>query len=194
MVSRFTMIPASQAATSRPPKRGATATTTPATTSTTPTAYMACCAVPGTIPSTQGAKYRGQSTSRLANLSSPNRTGASVNAARRSRNAWWAGSDGNARPAGRAPDTSVAMTRSFYRQLSLTLEPGPKFSQPKWVLEMDDVSQPEGHISAVAALDEPTRRRLYDFVVRRPAPVSRDEAAEAVGVPRTTVAFHLDRL
>ncbi|MFD0200499.1 MULTISPECIES: helix-turn-helix domain-containing protein [Saccharothrix] len=50
------------------------------------------------------------------------------------------------------------------------------------------------HISAVAALDEPTRRRLYDFVVRRHAPVSRDEAAEAVGVPRTTVAFHLDRL
>lgn len=59
---------------------------------------------------------------------------------------------------------------------------------------MGDVSQPEGHISAVAALDEPTRRRLYDFVVRRPAPASCDEAAEAVGVPRTTVAFHLDRL
>ncbi|MGW4116253.1 helix-turn-helix transcriptional regulator [Actinosynnema sp. NPDC004786] len=50
------------------------------------------------------------------------------------------------------------------------------------------------HVSAVAALDEPTRRRLYDFVVRSAAPVSRDEAAEAVDVPRTTVAFHLDRL
>ncbi|MEU4742696.1 helix-turn-helix domain-containing protein, partial [Actinosynnema sp. NPDC023658] len=50
------------------------------------------------------------------------------------------------------------------------------------------------HVSAVAALDEPTRRRLYDFVVRSPSPVSRDEAAEAVGIPRTTVAFHLDRL
>ncbi|TQM84948.1 putative ArsR family transcriptional regulator [Saccharothrix saharensis] len=59
---------------------------------------------------------------------------------------------------------------------------------------MGDASQPEAHISAVAALDEPTRRRLYDFVVRRPAPVSRDEAAEAVGAARTTVAFHLDRL
>ncbi|NUT48662.1 MAG: hypothetical protein HOV94_15345 [Saccharothrix sp.] len=35
---------------------------------------------------------------------------------------------------------------------------------------------------------------MYDFVVRHPAPVSRDEAAEAVGAPRTTVAFHLDRL
>ncbi|QFZ19893.1 helix-turn-helix transcriptional regulator [Saccharothrix syringae] len=53
---------------------------------------------------------------------------------------------------------------------------------------------PSTHVSAVAALDEPTRRRLYDFVVRQPAPVGRDEAAEAVGVPRTTAAFHLDRL
>jgi hypothetical protein len=50
------MIPPSQAATSQPPKRGATATTIPATTSTTPTAYIACWAVPGTIPSIHGAR------------------------------------------------------------------------------------------------------------------------------------------
>ncbi|MFI0353047.1 helix-turn-helix transcriptional regulator [Actinomadura sp. 9N407] len=50
------------------------------------------------------------------------------------------------------------------------------------------------HVSAVAALDEPTRRRLYDFVARRPAPVSRDEAADALGMSRSTVVFHLDRL
>jgi predicted ArsR family transcriptional regulator len=49
-------------------------------------------------------------------------------------------------------------------------------------------------ISAVAALDEPTRRRLYEFVVGQAAPVSRDDAADAVAVPRTTVAFHLDKL
>jgi predicted ArsR family transcriptional regulator len=49
-------------------------------------------------------------------------------------------------------------------------------------------------VEAVAALAEPTRRRLYDHVVRQAAPVSRDEAATAVGVPRPTVAFHLDRL
>ncbi|MCW2700275.1 MAG: transcriptional regulator [Blastococcus sp.] len=49
-------------------------------------------------------------------------------------------------------------------------------------------------VAAVAALAEPTRRRLYDHVVRQAAPVSRDEAAVAVGVPRATVAFHLDRL
>lgn len=49
-------------------------------------------------------------------------------------------------------------------------------------------------VSAIAALDEPTRRRLYDHVVRRPGPVSRDEAAAALGLARKTVAFHLDRL
>jgi predicted ArsR family transcriptional regulator len=51
-----------------------------------------------------------------------------------------------------------------------------------------------GALAAVAALDEPTRRRLYDYVVRRPEPVSRDDVAAALGVPRATVAFHLDRL
>src|SRR5215212_1797080 len=49
-------------------------------------------------------------------------------------------------------------------------------------------------VSAVAALAEPTRRRLYDHVVRSPHPVSRDDVAAALGVPRATTAFHLDRL
>jgi predicted ArsR family transcriptional regulator len=52
----------------------------------------------------------------------------------------------------------------------------------------------DDHVAAVAALAEPTRRRLYEHVVRQPAPVSRDEAAAALGVPRGTTAFHLDRL
>ncbi|MCA1603503.1 MAG: helix-turn-helix domain-containing protein, partial [Acidobacteria bacterium] len=47
---------------------------------------------------------------------------------------------------------------------------------------------------AIAALDEPTRRQLYDYVVRQPEPVSRDEAAAALQLPRSTAAFHLDRL
>ncbi|GAA3169917.1 helix-turn-helix transcriptional regulator [Nonomuraea salmonea] len=49
-------------------------------------------------------------------------------------------------------------------------------------------------ISAIAALDEPTRRRLYEYVVRQPEPVSRDEAADAVQAPRNTVSFHLEKL
>lgn len=49
-------------------------------------------------------------------------------------------------------------------------------------------------ISTVAALDEPSRRRLYEYVVGAREPVGRDEASEAVGISRPTAAFHLDRL
>ncbi|GAA4928211.1 putative ArsR family transcriptional regulator [Nonomuraea thailandensis] len=60
---------------------------------------------------------------------------------------------------------------------------------------MDEVEGARpAHVSAVAALDEPTRRRLYEFVVRQPEPVSRDQAAGAVQAPRNTVSFHLDKL
>jgi predicted ArsR family transcriptional regulator len=51
-----------------------------------------------------------------------------------------------------------------------------------------------GRVAAVAALDEPTRRQLYEHVVRQPEPVSRDEVAATLRIPRATVAFHLDRL
>ena len=49
-------------------------------------------------------------------------------------------------------------------------------------------------VAAVAALDEPTRRRLYEHVVRQPEPVGRDEVAAEFGLSRGTVAFHLDKL
>jgi predicted ArsR family transcriptional regulator len=52
----------------------------------------------------------------------------------------------------------------------------------------------DARVQAVAALEEPTRRRLYEYVVGRPEPVSRDDAANALGLPRTTAAFHLDKL
>lgn len=52
----------------------------------------------------------------------------------------------------------------------------------------------EALVAAVAALDEPARRRLYEHVVRQPAPVGRDEVAGALDIPRATVAFHLDKL
>jgi hypothetical protein len=52
----------------------------------------------------------------------------------------------------------------------------------------------KAQISAVAALDEPTCRQLYDYVIHQPEPVSRDDAAAALELPRTTAAFHLDRL
>ncbi|WP_067826129.1 helix-turn-helix transcriptional regulator [Actinomadura kijaniata] len=49
-------------------------------------------------------------------------------------------------------------------------------------------------IDAIAALQDPVRRRLYEFVAARGREVGRNEAAEAVGVQRTLAAFHLDRL
>src|SRR3954447_3847409 len=49
-------------------------------------------------------------------------------------------------------------------------------------------------VSAVAALDDPARRALLDLVTERGAAVSRDEAAQALGLSRRATAFHLDRL
>jgi predicted ArsR family transcriptional regulator len=49
-------------------------------------------------------------------------------------------------------------------------------------------------VAAVSALDEPVRRALFDHVSRSDSPVSRDDAAEALGLARSTAAFHLDRL
>jgi predicted ArsR family transcriptional regulator len=49
-------------------------------------------------------------------------------------------------------------------------------------------------VVSVAALGEPVRRALYRYVVARPTPVSRDEAAAAVGVALHVAKFHLDRL
>ncbi|GAB3818831.1 helix-turn-helix domain-containing protein [Kribbella italica] len=52
----------------------------------------------------------------------------------------------------------------------------------------------QANLQAVAALDEPTRRRLYEYVVAAAAAVSRDDAATALALPRNTAAFHLDKL
>lgn len=49
-------------------------------------------------------------------------------------------------------------------------------------------------LDAVGALAEPTRRALYEYVVGRRTWVSRDEAAEALGLRRGITVHHLDRL
>ena len=49
-------------------------------------------------------------------------------------------------------------------------------------------------VAAVSALAEPIRHGLFALVSRSSRPVSRDEAAEALGLARSTAAFHLDRL
>jgi predicted ArsR family transcriptional regulator len=49
-------------------------------------------------------------------------------------------------------------------------------------------------IDAIAALQDPVRRRLYDYVAAQDHEVSRNEAAEGAGIQRTLAAFHLDKL
>jgi predicted ArsR family transcriptional regulator len=52
----------------------------------------------------------------------------------------------------------------------------------------------DARLEKVAALGEPVRRALYRFVSTQPEPVTREQAADAVGVPQHTAKFHLDRL
>lgn len=47
---------------------------------------------------------------------------------------------------------------------------------------------------SVGALADPVRLALYRFVCAQSEPVSRDQAAEGVGIPRHQARFHLDRL
>lgn len=49
-------------------------------------------------------------------------------------------------------------------------------------------------LDALATLAGKLRRDLYDFVASSPSPVSRDDAALAVGVARQAAAYHLDNL
>jgi predicted ArsR family transcriptional regulator len=52
----------------------------------------------------------------------------------------------------------------------------------------------EQRVAAVTALDDPTRRALRNYVARQGEAVSRDTVAHEFGMPRSTAAFHLDRL
>ncbi|WP_030988675.1 helix-turn-helix transcriptional regulator [Streptomyces sp. NRRL WC-3744] len=49
-------------------------------------------------------------------------------------------------------------------------------------------------IDSIALLQDPVRRRLYEYVAAQGREVGRNEAAEAAGVARTLAAHHLDKL
>ncbi|MDR5699218.1 helix-turn-helix transcriptional regulator [Agromyces aerolatus] len=57
-----------------------------------------------------------------------------------------------------------------------------------------EASGPANHAEVIAALAEPSRLTLYRLIRRSETPLGRDELAEQTGLPRSTVAFHLDRL
>jgi predicted ArsR family transcriptional regulator len=52
----------------------------------------------------------------------------------------------------------------------------------------------DARLDQVATLGEPVRRALYRFVAAQTEPVTREQAAAAVGVAQHTAKFHLDRL
>ncbi|MDR2985245.1 MAG: transcriptional regulator [Nocardiopsaceae bacterium] len=56
------------------------------------------------------------------------------------------------------------------------------------------MNRDEQRHALVYGLDDPVRRRLYDYVAGSAEPVGRDEAAAAVGIGRPLAAYHLDRL
>jgi predicted ArsR family transcriptional regulator len=49
-------------------------------------------------------------------------------------------------------------------------------------------------MAAIALLADELRQRLYRFIAAQPHPVTRDQAAAAVGISRKLAAFHLDKL
>ena len=50
------------------------------------------------------------------------------------------------------------------------------------------------NITGIGVLADPVRRKLYRYVCSQDQPVTRDQAAHAVGVARHKAKFHLDRL
>jgi predicted ArsR family transcriptional regulator len=58
-------------------------------------------------------------------------------------------------------------------------------------MNLTDIDQ---QLTGLAGLGDPLRRALYRRVVERGVPVSRDDAALAVGISRPLAAYHLDKL
>lgn len=50
------------------------------------------------------------------------------------------------------------------------------------------------HVSGIGLLADPVRRELYLYVCAQPGAVSRDAAADAVGIAHHKAKFHLDKL
>jgi predicted ArsR family transcriptional regulator len=59
---------------------------------------------------------------------------------------------------------------------------------------VEDVSSGASARSAAAVLADDLRWRMYSFIRRAGGPVTRDDAAAAVGISRKLAAFHLDKL
>src|SRR5262249_41928369 len=70
----------------------------------------------------------------------------------------------------------------------------PRFQPTTVRVTVDGVNSDPRVLSAIAVLADDLRRRMYEFIRRADGPVTRDEAAAAVGISRKLAAFHLDKL
>jgi predicted ArsR family transcriptional regulator len=61
-------------------------------------------------------------------------------------------------------------------------------------MEGPEVQSFDRNVTGIGVLADPVRRQLYLFVCSQAQPVTRDQAAAAVGVARHKAKFHLDRL
>ena len=55
-------------------------------------------------------------------------------------------------------------------------------------------SERDRNLRALRLLDEPVRRRLFDWVLDQNRPVGREEASRALKISRPLATFHLDKL
>jgi predicted ArsR family transcriptional regulator len=55
-------------------------------------------------------------------------------------------------------------------------------------------SERDRNLRAVSLLDEPVRRRLFDWVLAQARPVGREEASRTLRISRPLATFHLDKL
>jgi predicted ArsR family transcriptional regulator len=71
---------------------------------------------------------------------------------------------------------------------------GSKSSADRLYNDAMDTVPPDPDLAAIGLLQDPVRRALYGHVAAAGGEVSRNQAAEAVGVQRGLAAFHLDKL
>jgi predicted ArsR family transcriptional regulator len=53
---------------------------------------------------------------------------------------------------------------------------------------------PDDAIGAIALLDDPARARMYEFIRRAAAPVTREQVGAELGISAKLAAFHLDKM
>ena len=56
------------------------------------------------------------------------------------------------------------------------------------------MNKARGDLQGISLLDDPVRRRIYDWIVSQGRPIGREEASKALKITRPLAAFHLDKL